>query len=59
MDGCQGVSEAVALAVPPMRPGSPLLQRLLPLLLVSLRQLDAPIERVKHTLELVEGRECL
>ena len=42
-----------------MRPGLPLLQRLLPLLLVSLRQLDAPIERVKHTLELVEGRECL
>ena len=42
-----------------MRPGTPLLQRLLSLLLISLRQLNAPIERVKHTLELVEGRERL
>ena len=42
-----------------MRPGTPLLQRLLSLLFVSLRQLDAPVERVKHTLELVEGRERL
>ena len=61
----EGESGAVALAVsmprcqPLMRPGTPLLQRLLPLLLVSLRQLDAPVERVKHALELVEGRECL
>ena len=35
------------------------MQRLLPLLLVGLRQLDAPVERVKHTLELIEGRERL
>ena len=42
-----------------MRPGAPLLQRLLSLLFVSLRQLDAPVERVKHTLELVKGRERL
>ena len=42
-----------------MRPGTPLLQRLLPLLLVGLRQLDAPVERVKHALELVKGRERL
>ena len=42
-----------------MRPGTPLLQRLLPLLLISLRQLNASVERVKHTLELVKGRERL
>lgn len=42
-----------------MRPGTPLLQRLSPPLLVCLRQLHAPVERVQHTLELVEGRERL
>ena len=41
------------------QPGTPLLQRLLSLLLISLRQLNASVERVKHTLELVKGRERL
>ena len=65
MHGCRGRKRAVALRVEPLRveprmqPGTPLLQRLLHPLLVSLRQLNASVERVEHTLELVEGHERL